>query len=610
MAQWISQSISKEGNADITNNRSLVRVIVTLHWNTVSWSYNATYGSVNVDGASHGFTVPQANPGQSGSGSVQIYNNTFWITHNYDGTRYVSASASYNTTNSSGTVTASTGLTLPTIPRASNPTTNVPTQNIGADITIYTNRKSSSFTHTIKYSCGDENGTIGTGIATSKLWTIPTSLYNDLPNVTSKTLTITCDTYNGSVWIGASATTITITVAPNIKPIITSSVMTQTTTTIAEKYGFSYYIQNQSVVKIENLGNPGSGSSITTWENTIGGVIHTGQDTNNILLTKSGNNQKRGIRTMDARGRICDIPEQESYNVVPYQAPVLSNVMSLRCYSNGVINDQGTSVKLFFDSDITPLSNKNTKNAKAYWLNGSTWTPINTSITLSDYDESIAIVLDKTFSAATSGRIKIEIKDDFNTAAFEVPIPTAGTAINYQHYSSVNKYGIGIGKMSEKSALEVEMEAEFNDKTIHDGAVTFNDDIKLNPEGTAIEGLGNFSNMPLVVGSPIVESGNNANGDWIRYADGTQICYGRTEQSNPVGSEAYGSVYYRKISNTAFARAFTNQPRVFASPLAFNGLWYITVQSVRNITFDLHAVSQVNGGDPCVPCYLAIGKWK
>uniref|UniRef100_UPI0025FA2DB5 hypothetical protein n=1 Tax=Methanohalobium sp. TaxID=2837493 RepID=UPI0025FA2DB5 len=35
----------------------------------------------------------------------------------------------------------------------------------------------------------------------------------------------------------------------------------------------------------------------------------------------------------------------------------------------------------------------------------------------------------------------------------------------------------------------------------------------------------NFTNMPQVGGSPIVESGSNSDGEWVRYADRTQICY-------------------------------------------------------------------------------------
>lgn len=36
-----------------------------------------------------------------------------------------------------------------------------------------------------------------------------------------------------------------------------------------------------------------------------------------------------------------------------------------------------------------------------------------------------------------------------------------------------------------------------------------------------------FAVMPSVGGDPVVESGSNVDGEWTRWADGTQHCYGR-----------------------------------------------------------------------------------
>ncbi len=38
-----------------------------------------------------------------------------------------------------------------------------------------------------------------------------------------------------------------------------------------------------------------------------------------------------------------------------------------------------------------------------------------------------------------------------------------------------------------------------------------------------------FTTMPQVGGAPIVESGSNSDGEWVRYADGTQLCYKNIE---------------------------------------------------------------------------------
>ena len=82
----------------------------------------------------------------------------------------------------------------------------------------------------------------------------------------------------------------------------------------------------------------------------------------------------------------------------------------------------------------------------------------------------------------------------------------------------------------------------------------------------------NFTAMPQVGGDPIVESGSNADGEWTRWSDGTQICktesplnqtatYGRFEMNYPTpfsnatsnfrvvaGSENQGSTFERRYN--------------------------------------------------------------
>jgi hypothetical protein len=45
----------------------------------------------------------------------------------------------------------------------------------------------------------------------------------------------------------------------------------------------------------------------------------------------------------------------------------------------------------------------------------------------------------------------------------------------------------------------------------------------------------NFTDMPQVGGDPIVESGSNADGEWTRWADGTQICIIESALSGTAG---------------------------------------------------------------------------
>lgn len=99
-----------------------------------------------------------------------------------------------------GDASASGSLELPTIPQASQPTST--SANIGDAITIYTNRRSPAFTHTITWSFGSLSGTVATNVGDSCLFQLPQSLYSQIPNSQSGTGVIYCETYNGGTKVG------------------------------------------------------------------------------------------------------------------------------------------------------------------------------------------------------------------------------------------------------------------------------------------------------------------------------------------------------------------------------------------------------------------------
>lgn len=141
---------------------------------------------------------------------------TINVTHKDDGTLsgYAYATWSRDGGNASyapasgGVATDWTGLT--TIPRASQPTigqanTNVPDFDIGDTITIYMNRKSSSFTHTVTFNYGNTSVQVATGVTNNCTFdtsTIADDLYALIPNDNVYSNTISVKTYNGSTLIG------------------------------------------------------------------------------------------------------------------------------------------------------------------------------------------------------------------------------------------------------------------------------------------------------------------------------------------------------------------------------------------------------------------------
>ena len=116
--------------------------------------------------------------------------------------------------------------------------------------------------------------------------------------------------------------------------------------------------------------------------------------------------------------------------------------------------------------------------------------------------------------------------------------------------------------------------------------------------------------------SGVVDAGSNANGYYIKYADGTMICTGRRE-TDTITWTADGSAYIAGVFN------FANFPQTFyAAPYVSKSIEYVTPSS-RYISINGQtAPSTTNPGGFNLQTYwnatntnarvvyVAIGRWK
>lgn len=195
-------------STDVANNRTKV---------AYDWDFETTAGtSVSSYDAQDYVTGAGWNEAtyRTYSGSGTLRSGEEWISHNADGTKSSSCSGR---TRMGGigvdTDWVSASFDLPTIPRASVPTASPNPRRIwqgGAPLTVYTNRKSSSFTHTITVSCGSWS-TTKTGVTTSTEFNIPYTVGAQFASNTNyATATVTCVTYNGSTNIGTKTCSVTL----------------------------------------------------------------------------------------------------------------------------------------------------------------------------------------------------------------------------------------------------------------------------------------------------------------------------------------------------------------------------------------------------------------
>lgn len=182
----------------------------------------------------------------------------------------------------------STTFTLNTIARFSKVTAS--NANIGAATTITITRYVSSYTHTLTYKFGSLTGTIVTkDTRTSISWTVPTTFYAQIPNATSGTVTITCQTYNGNTLVGSSTTTFRATASTNIcAPTLAPTVVDVNSTATAltgdvnklirfesmVEYNFNAAANNSATIKtlsVKNGNNTYTGSAIGVIDNVENG---------------------------------------------------------------------------------------------------------------------------------------------------------------------------------------------------------------------------------------------------------------------------------------------------------------------------------------------------
>lgn len=118
-----------------------------------------------------------------------------------------------------------------------------------------------------------------------------------------------------------------------------------------------------------------------------------------------------------------------------------------------------------------------------------------------------------------------------------------------------------------------------------------------------------------VQGVEIIESGNNSYGDYIKFSDGTMICYGEVEGSSIVSD--YWTTFKRTIDTLAhtFPMEFIETPFVTLTGAYWYGVVSAQLTSAANDSFGYVCLfpSGIGGAGDVVAyrfTYQAIGKWK
>lgn len=344
-----------EHSQEIANNRSRLNWVVKLkqgqYRHNALCTYNLSINGVSVWASASGGTTVNSAAYARHTTFALASGTTGWITHGSDGKKTVAISAAYRTNNqTSGVIwicpplSISASYTITTIPRTSKPTLSSTSFDLGTEITINTNRASSSFTHTIRYTFGSASGTIATGVGASTKWTPPLTLASQIPNAVSGTGYVYCDTYSGSTKIGTESVRFTGKVPASVVPAFTTVTHSEYVGDVASKVGA--YVQGQSRLSLAITGAAGGYGTTATlkYEITFDGKTYKTQSaTMSAPIAGSGQLALTG-KVTDSRGRSAS--KTITVNVLPYHPPQIFAFDVERCDEDGSLNPLGTHVKV------------------------------------------------------------------------------------------------------------------------------------------------------------------------------------------------------------------------------------------------------------------------
>ena len=371
-----------EKSYSIENNTSQVEWWVGIRSNT---AYHNHYGLsetyvVNINGTvvHNAVHTPTVNSGAT----VWVASGTTTVSHNTDGSKKISVSASFNNADR-GTYLPTTGscsgsLKLTTIPRATTPSIDKPSLDCGSAIKISGTSASSNFSHKVYVTWNGTKtqiGTIASGTTTpSFFYTIPTDWEKNIPDSTSGIATFTLETISGSTSVGSKTVNATIKVRSGVVPSIGTVSISDTNSICA---GIGQYVQSQSKLKFTIATSGNQGSTTTSVSTKFNGQTYSGSTFTTQAIQNSGT-LTYTITVTDSRGRTAT--KSGSITVVAYSPPSLTNVSAKRANSGYAVDESsGTYALLHFKVGFTSLSNKNvTSFYIQYRTSGATtWTKIN-----------------------------------------------------------------------------------------------------------------------------------------------------------------------------------------------------------------------------------------
>lgn len=490
-----------------------------------------------------GFTI--------GSSWVHIGSTvTVTVPHNADGTKIVNITGYFHSsvTSKLENLSVSRNITLTTIPRASRITASSGSFNIGGSITIYTNRKSASFTHAVNLYFGSYAATLSYDITDSYVWNTSgwaDAMYQQISNTNVGTGTLRLYTYDadGNV-VGYTELSITARVV-NSNPSFTGfSYEDVDSGTVALTGDASQIVRTKSNLRVTVTGAAAQNyAAVSSYRVQYGSKTVT-SSSNVISFGTVSADDSLTVTVVDSRGNTYQ--QSAALTTIPYSPPVISSVSLAR------VNDiEAGTILACAGTYAAYMAAKSQYSLKFRYKTTS-------SGTWSDY-VSISPALDGGSFSFTGniGDLDIDSSFNFEIVASDYYTSTTVPALlpTAKPVFSIRDGQVGVNKIPEQGALDVGGDVYIS------GSKAYSD--AYHPSADAVGGL------HLLRGAV---SGTTA----------TQT--------------AYGSIYYSPEISIGFGTTLPEVPYVLIS-LNTNGFGYCNIKSISTTGFSVIITNEVSSSD-------------
>ncbi len=511
-----------------------------------------------IDGTTKNFTSPAIST--AGGQTITLGTTTQRVYHNADGTKSFTIKTVFNMqADIVGTwvsaITATGSVTLDKIPRQATITSANNFNDEQNPSMTYSNAGSFSMTAYIQYGSTKITKSIGSSTSGTVTFSLTEAQRNAMRNATPNSATMSViyglqTNISGTTYTSTATRTMTIV---NANPsAVTLSYSDTNETTVAITGNNQRIIQNKSILTAQiGASTAKKGASIVSYSTTINGVTVTGNGARTLGTVNLSSNGTLTTTVTDSRGFTAKT--SVTVTIDAWQNP--SAMVSL--YR---INNFETSSRLTVDANYSSLNGHNsitceyaTKRSDA-----STWSSW-TSIT---NNTETTVNLDNLYGWTVQVRIK-DLLSDYVT-----------------YYATIGK-GIPI------------MFIDTDKRSVgFNGFPTGTETVEIN-------------------GSPIVESGSNSNGNYVKYYDGTMICTKKVS-FNHTFTEPWGALFTTSLIDLGdYAEPFLEVPTVNASIMSNYSCF---IQRIGDYSATkvgtTYLARPVNTNALGYIAIIAIGKWK